>query len=68
MNKHFQQVKQLCEASEQKDGKSKQTVEPSSYAVMNRAVHLRLEEFTVFEKQKCILLQLCQRIPSDIKG
>ena len=61
-------MKQLCEAAEQKDGKSKQTVKLSSYAVMYQAVHLRLEEYTAFEKQKCFLLQLCQKIPSSVEG
>ena len=64
----LQQMKQLCEATEQKDDKSKKTVELTSYAVMHCAVNLRLEEFNEFEKQKCFLLQLCQKIHGGVKG
>lgn len=56
------QMNKLCEAAVHE--KDKQLKQISMVHVMK----LRLEEFNSFTKQQSVLLQLCQKVDTQVKG
>ena len=59
------EIEHLWAAADEKGEGSKPK---SGHATVSNALKLRIQECTVFEKQKDFLLRLCQIIPTTVKG
>lgn len=68
VNKSLPAMKQLCEAAEEKEKKTKKKSEDSSlFNTLREAIKCRLQEYKVFIKQRDCVLRLCYQC-KNIKG
>ena len=64
----IKQMELLCESASAEGGQDKPAVERLASEEIIKTVSQRIEEFECFESQQGMLLHLCQKIPSEIKG
>ena len=64
----IKQMDFLCESASAGGGQDKPAEERLTCEEIIKTVNQRVEEFEFFESQQGMLLHLCQKIPSEIKG